>query len=285
MSKVYEIITNQILDQLKTGVIPWRKPWVNSGEIQNFVSKKAYTGINPFLLNSAGYSCPHWVTYKQAKQLKGNVKKGEKGQMIIFFKMSPYKDKNTGEDKNIPILRYYTVFNLEQTEGIDWEKSESSRTHSPIKNCENLVKGFADKPGIKNGPQAFYSPSQDRIEIPAPELFINDAGYYSTLFHELSHSTGHINRLNRETLTSNNAHFGSHEYSKEELVAEFSAAMLCGVAGIEQATIDNSAAYIKSWSQRLRQDSKLIIQAASKAQRAADYIQGKHKKSEIKLAA
>ena len=101
----------------------------------------------------------------------------------------------------------------------------------------------------------------------------------------MSHSTGHVNRLNRDTLTSNNAHFGSHEYSKEELVAEFSAAMLCGVAGIDQATIDNSAAYIKGWSRCLKQDSKLIIQAASKAQRAADYIQGKHKKSDIKLAA
>lgn len=285
MSKVYEIITNQILDQLKAGVIPWHKPWASSGEIQNFVSKKAYTGINPFLLNGAGHSCPYWVTYKQAKQLKGNVKKGEKGQMIIFFKMSPYKDKDTGEDKNIPILRYYTVFNLDQTEGIDWEKEESDRTHNLIKACENLVKGFADKPGISNGPQAFYSPSQDRIEVPAPQLFISDAEYYSTLFHELSHSTGHINRLNRETLTDNGAYFGSHQYSKEELVAEFGAAMLCGVAGIEQATIDNSAAYIKGWSQRLKQDSKLIIQAAAKAQRAADYIQGKHKKSEIKLAA
>lgn len=285
MNKVYEIITNQILDQLKAGVIPWHKPWINTGEIQNFVSKKAYTGINPFLLNGAGYSCPHWVTYKQAKQLKGNVKKGEKGQMIIFFKMSPCKDRVTGEDKNIPILRYYNVFNLEQTEGIDWEKTEPVRAHNPIETCEKLVKGFADKPGISNGPKAFYSPSQDRIEIPAPELFLSDQEYYSTLFHELSHSTGHINRLNRETLTDSGAYFGSHQYSKEELVAEFSAAMLCGVAGIEQATIDNSAAYIASWSRRLREDSKLIIQAATKAQRAADYIQGKHKAVKLKAAA
>jgi len=285
MNKVYEIITNQILDQLKAGVIPWHKPWANSGEIQNFVSKKAYTGINPFLLNGAGYACPYWVTYKQAKQLKGNVKKGEHGQMIIFFKMSPYKDKETGEDKNLPILRYYNVFNLEQTEGIDWQKPESARDHNPIKTCENIIKGFADKPRIASGPQACYSPSQDRIEIPSPELFINDAEYYSTLFHELSHSTGHINRLNRETLTDSGAYFGSHQYSKEELVAEFSAAMLCGVAGIEQATIDNSAAYIESWSHRLRKDHKLIIQAATKAQRSADYIQGKYKTIEIKAAA
>jgi len=272
MSKVYKIITDKIINQLEKGVIPWRKPFVGQGSISNFVSKKAYTGINPFLLNASGYSCPHWLTFKQAKDLEGCVKKGEKGEMIIFFAMKDYENSE-GVEKKIPILRYYTVFNLEQCEGIEWDKPVVNNDFKPIEACEELVKLYPGRPAIKTGNQAYYTPSQDTVTIPGQDQFISEPEYYSTLFHELVHSTGHKNRLSRDGITGEGNYFGSHEYSKEELVAEFGAAMLCGVSGIDNHTLDNNAAYIKSWVKQLRNDDKLIIQAASKAQKAANYIQ------------
>jgi antirestriction protein ArdC len=286
-NKVYEIITNKILEQLANGVVPWKKPWANvGGDIQNFVSKKPYRGINPFLLNGSGYACPYWVTYKQAIELGGSVRKGEHGTMIVFFKMNEYKDKHDKEKVNrIPMLRYYTVFNLDQCDGIDWDRPIPVEGHNPIEAAETIVKRYKGKPEIKHGMNcASYSPQLDYINIPSMGQFVSAPEYYSTLFHELGHSTGHKDRLNRASLTES-AYFGSHEYSKEELVAEFTSAMLCGVAGIEQSTIENSAAYIQSWARKLKQDNKLIVQAAAQAQKAADLIQGVQAEKALSVAA
>jgi len=275
-NKVYEIVTEQIIKQLENGDIPWKRPWLTNGiPIQNFVSKKPYRGINPFLLNGAGYACPYWVTFNQVKQLGGKVKKGEHGSMVVFFKMLEVDDRaRAGEKTNIPMLRYYKVFNLSQTTGIHWDKPEETREHNPIQICEDIVSGYPGKPPIKFGrDHAAYNPSGDYVKMPNPETFKSAEFFYNVLFHELTHSTGHENRLDRASLTDLAAVFGSHEYSKEELVAEFGAAMLCGVAGIDTTTIENSAAYIKNWSKKLRENPKYIVWAASQAQKAADYIQ------------
>ncbi len=270
MSKVYKIITDKIIDKLETGTVPWLKPWnTEHGEIQNFISKKAYTGINPFILNMHDYVNPNWLTYKQAKDLGGNVKKGEKGEIIIFFTKLEKEDSN-GDKKSFGMLRYYNVFNLEQTEGIDYNMDTTGLEHNPISECENIIKNYPSAPSISSSNKACYIPSVDTVNVPDLSKFNKAEEYYSTVFHELIHSTGAKKRLNRDF----GVKFGDHKYSKEELTAEFGAAMLCGVTGIENKTLDNSASYIKSWIKALKNDEKLLISAASKAQKAANHIRG-----------
>jgi antirestriction protein ArdC len=172
------------------------------------------------------------------------------------------------------MLRYYTVFNLEQTTGIETPMELHKQTFQPIERCEALVTSMPQRPTLHHGePRAYYRPSVDAINMPRPELFDSPEEYYSTLFHELTHSTGHARRLNRPTLTDL-CPFGSTNYSKEELVAEMGAAFLCGICGIENRTVDNSAAYIASWLRVLKHDKQMVILAAAQAQRAADFIQG-----------
>ena len=181
------------------------------------------------------------------------------------------KSKTT---KRIPLLRYYTVFNLEQTTGIETPMEPHKQTFQPIERCEALVASMPQRPTLHHGePRAYYRPLVDAINMPRPELFDSPEEYYSTLFHEMTHSTGHERRLNRPTLTDL-CPFGSTNYSKEELVAEMGAAFLCGVCGIENRTVDNSAAYIASWLRVLKNDKQMVILAAAQAQRAADFIQG-----------
>ena len=270
--KIYEMINNKIIELLESGEVPWNKPW-QGGEQKNFVSKKAYRGINPFLLASANYACPYWVSFKQAKKLGGMVRKGEKGLPVIFWKWLEITDKNTDEKKTIPFLRYYTVFNLEQTDGIDIPKPKVF-DFNPIEQADKMLNGMPNRPPIEHKQaRAFYRPSDDLINMPQKELFVNPEEYYSTLFHELVHSTGHKSRLGRH---DNNlpAYFGSKDYSKEELVAEFGSAFLCGHCNIEKKTIDNSAAYISGWLKQLRNNKKWLVQSSAQAQKAADYIRG-----------
>jgi antirestriction protein ArdC len=274
--KIYEMITDKIIEQLEKGTVPWRMPWNGyvKGFPQNFTSKKDYRGINIFLLKLAMRSTPYWITYKQAKQLKGSVKKGEKGYPVIFWKFLETTDKETGEKKNVPLLRYYTVFNLDQCEGIALPEIDQPETRefSPIERVEKIINDMPNKPTINhNEARAFYRPAADLVNMPKKELFISDAEYYSTLFHELAHSTGHLSRLNRESEAKNHM-FGSADYSKEELIAEMGAAFLCAESSIENETIENSAAYIAGWLSKLKNDKKILIQAAGKAQKATDYI-------------
>ena len=275
--KVYEIITKRIIDKLEQGEVPWQKTWSSSSSSpKNFLSMREYRGINPILLSMAGYSCPYWLTFNQTKEKGGSVKAGEKGTIIVFYKWLEYEVKdNPEETKKFPMLRYYHVFNLEQTTGIDYRiPGEVLNDNQKIENCEELVNAYVDKPKINQGQRACYSPSLDYIEMPKMETFHNSEYYYSTLLHELVHSTGHENRLNRKTLTEL-CPFGSNNYSREELVAEIGASFLCGVTGIANKTIDNSAAYIQSWLKSLRNDKRLIVLAAGAAQKGADYIQNK----------
>jgi antirestriction protein ArdC len=272
MPTVYEIVTESIIKQLESGVAPWRKPW-RTEPPANLVSKKEYRGINIFLLASLGYGSRYWITYRQAQTLGGSVRKGQHGSKVVFWKIDEYRkeNKDTGETENRKsiLLRSYTVFNLEQCEGI--KSPEPVQVIRPIEQCEHIVHSMPNPPVFEQDSRAFYRPSTDTVGMPSRLAFESVEKYYSTLFHELTHSTGHPSRIGREGSMEHNP-FGSEDYSKEELVAEMGAAMLCGVGGIESQTLENSASYLQSWITRLKSDSRLIVSAASQAQKAADYI-------------
>jgi len=273
--KVYEIITSRIIEKLEAGIIPWHKPWHSvEGVPKNLITKKEYRGINVFLLAMQRYESPYWLSFKQARDLGGNVKKDEKGTPVVFWNWLNKID-DEGNEKNIPFMRYYTVYNIAQCENFDESKIPAIPTiHNDfdhIAGCETIIADMPNCPEIQQGKQrASYNPLSDIISIPRFDSFDTAEEYYSTLFHELTHSTGHGSRLNR--LNNNVSSFGNEEYSKEELVAEMGAAFLCGFAGIENITINNSVAYIQGWLKALKDDKKLVIMAAAQAQKAADYI-------------
>lgn len=281
---VYEIITNEILGQLKKGVVPWHRPWIG-GKAKNLVSKKPYRGINAFLLNNSEYSSPYWATFKQIKEKGGYVRKGEKSTIVVFWKILDTKENESPENENgdsqkkVPMLRFYRVFNLDQCEGVTPPKAETSDFEcldgfEPIDRCEKVVADWKEKPAIKHeGKRACYSPREDVVRMPKKEAFKTRESYYSVLFHECTHATGHDSRLKREGVIDVFP-FGSTDYSKEELVAEMGAAFLCGICEIENKTIDNSAAYIAGWLKKLKDDPKMLVFAAAQAQKAVDMILG-----------
>lgn len=273
---IYDVVTNKIIENLENGVIPWNKPW-SGGCPKNFISGKDYRGMNAILLTLNDYKNNNWLTFKQAKLKGGSIKKGEKGTQVIFWNFTKVEKKDSNgdiEEKSIPFIKYYTVFNIEQTKDIDFETIEESFNFDNIEKCEDVVKNMQNKPEIEHiGNSASYSPSLDRIKMPEQKKFKTNTGYYSTIFHELTHSTGHTTRLDRDGVEGV-THFGSATYSKEELIAEMGSSFLCGHTGIEKETIDNASAYIKGWLSKLKNDNKILIQAAGKAQKAVDYILG-----------
>ena len=277
--KVYEIVTDRITALLEQGTIPWRKPWrtVDGGAPRNLVSQKDYRGINVFLLACAPFSSPFWLTYRQAEAKGGNIRRGEKGSPVVFWKwLDKHERDEAGQAtrKQIPMLRYYTVFNLEQCEGVEAPPVAASNEapFTAIERCDEVIAGMPDAPTIThNGGRAFYRPSTDAVSVPRPTLFESAAGYYTTVFHELVHATGHEKRLGRPGITDA-TFFGDHAYSKEELVAEMGAAFLAGRCGISQETEANSAAYIAGWLKKLRDDKRLVVTAAAQAQKASDLI-------------
>jgi antirestriction protein ArdC len=273
-NQAYERITERIVSLLAQGTVPWHKPWqAKTGWPRNYVSQKTYRGINVFLLSAMSYESPCWLTFRQASQLGGTVRKGEKACPVVFWKPMKIADKESGEDKNIPLLRIYHVFNAAQCDGLNDAPPVTDQI-ATVKPAE-IVAHMPQPPVIKHGMAcAFYSPLEDSIGMPLRERFDSQERYYATLFHELIHSTGHEKRLKRTTLAENKG-FGSDPYCKEELIAEMGAAFLCGQAEIAERTIDSSAAYIKGWLERLRNDKTLIIQAAAQAQKAADLILGR----------
>ncbi|MEW9673935.1 ArdC family protein [Ammoniphilus sp. 3BR4] len=270
MSKVYEMVTTKIIQLLEQGVIPWRRPWTTRGAAVNWVTQKPYRGINTMLLDPGEYA-----TFNQIKEVGGTVKKGAKSHLVVFWKWIEVENEETEEREKVPFLRYYNVFEINtQCEGLKSKQKIEAFDHDPISEAEKIKEGYRDCPKMFYKPgQAYYVPSLDVIQIPPLEDYKNSAEYYSTMFHEMVHSTGHYNRLNRPGIEKAVA-FGSETYSKEELVAEIGAAMLCSVAGIDNSTIENSVAYIGSWLRKLKDDKKLIVQAAAQAQKAADYILG-----------
>jgi len=271
----YQVITDRILALLEQGMVPWQQPWDSAtGVPRNLFSQRPYRGINVWLLTAMGYASPFWATFHQVKTTGGTVRKGERGVPVVFWKVYDREDPDTGDHDTRFVLRYYTVFNAAQLDGVPVpEIPVTPHGFSPIERCAKLVGNMPHQPAIFHGhQQAFYRPAADTLHMPMLQCFQSPEAYYATLLHELTHSTGHQSRLNRTTLTDLCV-FGSPAYSKEELVAEMGAAYLCGVCGIENATIDNSAAYIQSWMQVLRHDQTMLVHAAAQAQKAADYIQ------------
>lgn len=286
----YAVVTDRLVEIIEqTKELPWRRPWRKGRKAiigKNRVSQKEYCGINAFMTalftDLKGYDSNEWVTFKQAKDLGGSVRKGEKGLPCFFFNFKERKNDETGKTENIPIARYYTIFNLSQCEGIDYAalnlSDETAYAHNPIEEAEKLLSTFVDVPKIVHDQDnaAFYNRVTDIINVPKIQEFRQREEYYSTLFHELTHSTGHENRLNRKSLNSIAA-FGSHEYSKEELVAEFGACFLSSDCGILQSVEQNSAAYLQGWLSALKSNPRWLVDAANQGQKAVNYL--KHGKT------
>lgn len=276
-NKIYQIVTDRMLEELEKGVAPWDKPWRQDGSLpMNLITKKPYRGMNIYLL-PYDYSSPFFVTFNQCKTLGGSIKKGEKSHVVIFWKFFKTDCRLTGIEKSVPMLRYYRVFNTDQCDGINPAKIptfEKGDDIEPIYEAEQIISNMPNRPEIVHGEaRAYYQPCTDKVNMPKKDLWDNPEEYYSVLFHEIVHSTGHKSRCNRKI--ENNAGYGSETYSKEELIAEMGSAFLCGITGIEtETTFKRSASYINGWMQALKKDVKLIVTAAGKAQKAADYIQG-----------
>lgn len=289
-AKIYDMVTERVVIAIedaikqaeagnKSPVAPWHRPWFQAGIPMNLISKKPYRGMNVFILSMMGFSSPYFLTFNQASSLGGTVKKGEKGIPVVFWKwLESTKDKDGNpldKPKKIPFLRYYTVFNVSQCEGIDEAKIPEIpvREFNPIEDAEKIISNMPNRPEITyNEARACYRPSIDSVNMPKHELFDGDEEYYSTIFHELVHSTGHTSRLNRKEVMDNNF-FGNHDYSIEELVAEMGSVFLCNEIGLN-TTFDNSLAYLKSWLGKLKDDTKMLITASGRAQKASDYILG-----------
>lgn len=277
---VYEMVTNRIIEQFENNIIPWEKPW--SGTIDgafNRVSKKPYSILNQMLLKYDG----EYASFKQWKDLGGHIRKGEKSEIVVFWKMYPIKEKQddgTEIIKTIPLLKYINVFHISQVDGVEPLKQKVTHDIEPIDKAEKILNDYWNRENITiehvKGDKAFYSPMFDKIQLPLFEQFKQSEEYYSTAFHESIHSTMKTSRCNRqEDRKGKVVSFGSEEYSKEELVAEVGSAQLMNIVGIETTkSFRNSTAYIQSWLKVLRNDNKFIVSASSKAEKAVNYILG-----------
>ena len=267
---IYQAVTDSIIEQLEKGAIPWVKPWrADSSADKNFITQKAYSGINTLILGMAGYSNPSWASYKQWQDKGVQVKKGEKATQIVFFKPIAKTNTNesTGENEtsNYAVLRAYSVFNAEQTDIEIMPAIEPAEPFNPIPAIESKIKetGAVIKHG---GNSAFYQPANDFIQLPNASAFDSEAHYYAIAFHELAHWSGAKHRLDRNL----SGKYGNPAYAFEELVAEISAAYLCADFKIKGDL--RHAGYIESWLKACRDDNKAIFRAAALAQKAADFI-------------
>ena len=273
-SKSYDRITERIVSLLTQGTVPWHKPWhVQTGLPRNLITQKPYRGINVFLLMAMNYESPNWLTLRQANAMGGQIKPGEKSCPVVFWKPMKVADKETKEEKKIPFLRLYHVFNVAQCTGLKNIPPADDAAFIQTVPAE-LVANMPQRPVIKHGMNmASYSPVSDVVNMPDRVRFQSEDHYYATLFHELVHATGHEKRLKRASIMERNG-YGSNPYAKEELIAEMGSAFLCGYAGIVDRTIDSSAAYLEGWLKSLQEDKTLIVHAAAQAQKAADFILG-----------
>ena len=286
---VYQIVTDTIIEYLEQGTIPWRKTWSSYGIARNYISGNAYQGINFILMNILNYRYPLYLTYKQATNLGGSIKKGATPHMVVFYaKVFKHKDGHLIPEKKAKELdskdyrmfiapKYYRVFNIDFIKNIDLNLPElMARKNDPILTCQAIIKGMKDLPefDLQANVKPAYYPKLDRITMPLIDQFENSLEYYNTLYHELIHSTGHEKRLNRKGIVDHQP-FGSATYSKEELIAEIGASFLCSHSGIDRASIMmNNAAYIMGWLERLKSDRKLIFIASIQAKKAVEWVLG-----------
>lgn len=270
---IYQVVTNRIMDQLDSGIIPWHKPWIASGSAVSHITGKPYSLLNQMLLNKPG----EYVTFKQCQAEGGKIRKGEKASMIVLWKWLEEEDEETGEKKQIPYLRYFHVFNIDQCEGLTARHMrEIPNKATADLTAENILNDYLQRSGVKlvreQGDRAFYRPSTDSITLPLMAQFKSTAEYYGAAFHEASHSTGHKSRLDRLEKT---AFFSSEAYSKEDLIAEMASCFLVNHAGLETpSSFRNNVAYIQNWLQVLRNDKRFIVSASTKAEKAVNMILG-----------
>ncbi len=284
---IYAEVTDRIIAALENGIIPWNRPWtgVADGAIRRS-NGKPYSLINQLLLGKPG----EYLTFNQCKSEGGKVKKGAKSKIVVFWKVisKEIKDENGAivKDENgmpiangIPMLKYFNVFHIDDCEGIKpkYTKDKLPATASPVDAAEGIISDYASRAllTIEHSKQnrAYYSPSRHIVSLPLMEQFEDTAFYYDTTFHELVHSTGHKTLLNRFGDADGAAAFGSDTYSKEELVAEIGSCGIMHELRMEtEKSFRNNAAYIQSWLKALKNDKKLIISAASRADKAIRLI-------------
>ena len=278
--EIHDTVTRLIVEELESGNVPWRKGWNAHGFMPtSMTTGKPYTGINSLILavmaNRKKYERGLWLTYKQAAALGGQVKKGEKGTHIVYYKMQDTIDKLTGETITYPLMRSYVVFNLAQCENVEIPKKYLVK-QEPVEvlpALEGIINGYANAPTIYYAEQgsAYYDPAADSITLPSLAQFVSAEEHAYTLCHELTHSTGHKSRLDRWSEAEKPSRFGCEGYAREELVAELGACMLLSAAGLS-VDIPNSGAYIKNWLKALKDDKSLIFKASAKASKAMKHI-------------
>lgn len=294
-NNVYQMVTDRIVAQLEQGLIPWHKPWtgvgLEDGGAVNYVSRKPYSMLNQMLLGREG----EYLTFKQIKERGGSIKKGAKAGVVVFFTTTTYTKReevqedgstetvNVVKEHLMPVLKYYNVFHIDDCEGIESKikvEEDAGSKISPIESAEKVLNGYVEREKelqFRNNiptDRAYYSPTLDLISVPMLSQYEIAEEYYSTTFHEAIHSTMPENRCNRKS-EQKLAAFGSEDYSREELVAEIGSAMLCNNVGIDcEKAFKNSVAYIQGWLKKLKNDNRMIVWAASRAEKAAKYILG-----------
>ena len=293
-TNVYQLVTDRIISEMEKGIIPWHQPWTGAsledGGAINYVTRKPYSVINQFLLGKPG----EWLTFKQCKQLGGSVKKGAKAGMVCFYTIAKHKQEVkeivngdcivTECEIGIPVLKYYNVFHIDDCIGIESKSDATDEQESrikPVEKADAIIDGYISREthltfhNDKVSGQAYYSPATDTVVVPMLSQHEIVEEYYSTTFHELTHSTMTAGRCDRKSEQKGVAAFGTEDYSREELVAEIGSAMLCNRAGLDNdKAFRNSVAYMQGWLKRLKNDSRMILWAASRAEKAAKYILG-----------
>lgn len=288
---LYQQVTDKIIKALESNIKPWRKTWATAkyGIARNYKSQHEYSGINFLLMNLSPHEIPYFLTFKQIKEMGGKLKKGAKSEQVYFYNRY-YKDNQgnklsekvaqeklkAGEKIDImSLLKYYNVFSISDVEEIEFDLPKIEvKDNEPIQNCEALISNMKDAPTIsyEDKNSAFYHPIKDILNMPQLDRFDSSEAYYSVLFHELIHSTGHESRLNRNGIIKAHS-FQSKEYAKEELIAEIGSSFLAAYMNVNLPELEeNSASYIKSWLSLLKSDKKFIFKAAAKASKAANFI-------------
>ena len=285
MGKVQDTITKIMIERIEARrasgesvTAPWRMTWDPAvGAPRNMLTGHSYRGVNLFMTLFQGYASPFWLTRKQLGKIGGTVKRDAEGKAeaytpIVFWKFPTAEEREAGR---FPFCKFYQVWNADQIDGISNHPNlqiERSETVNPIVSAEAIVNGFHGPAISHGGGRACYSPSRDSVSMPEMSAFESAEAYYRVLFHELTHSTGHRNRLARDGVV-NPVRFASHDYSEEELVAEMGAAMLAGHSGIG-ADVENSAAYLDHWLAKLKREPGMLVTAGGAAQKAADLVRG-----------
>lgn len=290
-------IAESIIALLKKGVSPWHMPWdCGGGQLPLSAEGRAYRGINVMVLAmeglANGYKSPYWLTFRKAMEVGGNVRKGERGTLVMYWHRNEYEVKDKAgnpilDENGDPVvkrgmlIRGYHVFNADQCDGLP-EKFHPAPPKKKrvvdMKEAEAVWEGYEDRPTLTRGNRCAYSPKADKIIMPPKEAFDSMPEYYASLFHEACHSTGHETRLNRDMKN----YYGGEEYGKEELIAEIGAQFLCQQVGITR-TLKNAAAYCKSWARAIKSmpnHERAIVCAAAQAQKAADWILGNRKEGD-----